>query len=639
MKGAIEELAALAEALVFEQREEERALAAIVGQQSLRVRKSEGVTWSPVTIQQQDFTFGGRVRLELVKGANGGQDGAFRSGTPVHVYQANEAGQPVDSTGVRRGIVRRAQQDKLEVIIDGDPLESSELHERWTVDIRSDDRTYRRMAEALSHWINSEDEHERNFRDAVLGLRQPDLASAPFSPESPSEVANAALNSEQREWISRAIAGRPLCILHGPPGTGKTTTLLGFIELSAMRGEKLLVCAPSNAAVDLLVHGCAQRKISVVRLGHPVRLDATVLPWGLDAQVEHDPEYKQVKDLRKRADAARKAANRFHRSFGPEERAARQENRREARALEAEATATEGYIAERVLRQRAVVCSTLVGAADSMLNGCDFDWVIVDEAAQALQPAVWIALRRSRRAILAGDPHQLPPVVKSSEALKRGLEISFLERTMASDSFMLTTQYRMHPHIMELSSRAFYNGRLRAAASVAAHACEVPALLFIDTAGCGFEETRTPGSESTSNPDEARFVIERLRDILESHAGMTVGVIAPYRAQAECLMHELLPFWKDFERLQCTVDCATVDSFQGQERDMIFISLTRSNEQASLGFLREYRRMNVAMTRAKHHLVVVGDGATIGQDPYYQSLLEFCESQGCYRSAWEWYRD
>lgn len=628
----VEELGQLAQALVEEQREEERRLAAILEKQSLRVRKAEGLTWSPVAIEKQGFTFGGRVKLVLKKGQNGGLDDAFRSGAPVHFYQANEAGQPADAGAVRRGIVRKGRGEEVEVILDGEPLEPAALHERWTLDERADDRTFRLMAEALSHWINTEDEEERVLRDRVLAAT--DLPAVVPASEG---IAHDLLNAGQRTWIAQAEAGEQLALLHGPPGTGKTTTILAFVQRAVARGERLLLTAPSNAAVDLLVQGCIDHDMQPVRIGHPMRLNEAVFQYGLDAQVEQDPEYKQVKDLRKRAEKSWKEANRFHRNFGAEERAQRTAARREARSLESDANDVESYIADRILRTSAVVCATLAGCADAHLDGAAFDWVIVDEASQAMQPAAWIAFKRAKRIVLAGDPHQLPPVVKSEAARARGLEVSILERAMAPKNtplvHMLTDQYRMEPAIMKLASDAFYGGHLKNAA-FERPSIDVPPIRFIDTAGCGFEEVREDAGGSTSNPEEARFTAGRLKDVLAENPGLSCGVIAPYRAQADALNRCLVEAIgaEGLER----VDCSTVDAFQGQERDVIIISLTRSNAEGSIGFLKEYRRMNVAMTRAKHLLIVIGDGATVAQDPFYAALFEAAEQGGHYHSAWEW---
>ena len=632
---AIAELALLANALVLEQQAEDHRLSAIIEKQSLRVRRQEGLTWSPVTIEKQSFSFGGRVTVEIQKTQKSGLDDAFRVGMPVSFYQANEAGQPLEDAEVRRGIVRKIRPNGLEMVLDGAPLSSTELHERWTLDERADDRTYRLMAESLNHWINTEDPEERAQRDRLLGW-------GTFSESidnQPLRTDLSDLNDRQREWVQRALVANEVSLLHGPPGTGKTTTLLHYISESIQRGGRLLVCAPSNAAVDVLVKGCVSRSLPVVRLGNPVRLDPEVLAFELEALVTQAPEFKQVSEYRKRAEQAWQHVHRFHRSFGPEERARRNESKREARELQQEARRLESYIAERIIRKAPIICCTLAGAADSSLAGQTFSEVIIDEAGQALQPAAWIAFRKAKKCILAGDPHQLPPVVLSKESEKKGLGISALERLMHARrdqalDFMMHMQYRMHADIMNPSSTWFYQGALMAANEPHPEGSSFT-YRFIDTAGCGFEEERDGKGESTVNPEEARFVLERLSESLQENKGFRVGVIAPYRAQVNAL-REMASEW-DFIRLnEDRVEFATVDSFQGQERDEIIISMTRCNPEGSIGFLSEYRRMNVAMTRAKFRLTLIGDGATVGGDPYYKHIMDAAEKIGGYHSAWEW---
>lgn len=632
---AIAELARLTRALVHEQQAEEQRLSAIIEKQSLRLRRQEGLTWSPVSIEKQGFSFGGRVTVEIQKTAKSGLDDAFRVGMPVSFYQANEAGQPLEESEVRRGIVRKIRPKGLEIVLDGAPLQSSQLHERWTLDERADDRTFRLMAESLNHWINTEDPAELAQRDRLLGLK-------PFSDNqehAPLLTDLSGLNERQRDWIVHSLAASELSLLHGPPGTGKTTTLLHYMSELVQRGERLLVCAPSNAAVDVLVKGCVSRSIPVVRIGNPVRLDEEVLAYELEALVTQSPEYKQVLDFRKRAEQAWQIVHRFHRSFGQEERKRRAESKQEARELQKEARNLESYIAERIVRKAPVVCCTLAGAADSSLAGQRFSEVLIDEAGQALQPAAWIAFRKAKKVILAGDPHQLPPVVFSKESVNLGLAVSALERLMnahhnqASD-FMMHVQYRMHPNIMQPSSTWFYQGALRAG-NVSGSEETGMTYRFIDTAGCGFEEERDGKGESTVNPEEARFALERLTESLRQNEDFRIGVIAPYRAQVNALREmasEMDVIRSNWDR----VEFATVDAFQGQEREEIIISMTRSNPEGIIGFLREYRRMNVAMTRAKHRLTLIGDGATMGGDPYYKHIMDAADKCGGYHSAWEW---
>ena len=643
MNGAIEQLGELAEALVNEQREEEKRLAAVIEGKSLRVRRSEGVTWSPVSIEDQDFTFGGRVRLMVKMQHNAGLSGAFRTGSPVSMYQANESGAPQVPAEVRIGIVRKANAASLEIILDGTPLAAAETHERWTLDARSDDRTFQRMARAMSHWINTDDEGEQGLRDALLDEGALPEAVSHAGPQTALVGPPPALNPQQQAWFIDALNEPVLSLLHGPPGTGKTTALLAYVVEMVHRKKRLLLTAPSNAAVDLLVAGCAKRGISAVRMGHPMRLSDEVQRFGLDMLVEADPEYKQVRDLRKRAKKAWQIVDRFHRNFGSEQRSERAAARHDAKSLQKEAFELERFIAERIIRQAHVVCATLSGSASEALATEKFDCVIIDESGQAMLPAALIAMRKSNRYILAGDPHQLPPVIKSDKARKMGLDESALARFMRSKSCaeritLLTEQYRMHPDIMAPSSEWFYEGRLQASPEMLLHA--LPDILrspwtFIDSAGCGFDEEKEEGSASTFNAAEAEFVLQRTLEILQACPDFQVGVIAPYRAQVAELMRQFDALGVQ-AGMRERVEFATVDAFQGQERDAIVISLTRSNSEGEVGFLKEYRRTNVAMTRAKHHLLMIGDGATLGSDSFYRQLIERAEESRAYFSAWEW---
>ena len=378
--------------------------------------------------------------------------------------------------------------------------------------------------------------------------------------------------------------------------------------------------------------------LDVVRIGHPIRIDEAILSATVESQVAQLPDYKQVKTLRKRARDAWREVDRFRRNFGPEERRLRSEARREARDLEREATELEAFLAEKVLREAPAICATLAGSADRMLARFHFDVTVIDEAGQALEPATWIPMQRADRFVLAGDPRQLPPVVKSSEARARGLEVSLLEKLLdrhsgSPISHLLETQYRMNEAIQAHSNAWFYEEKLKAHESVAnIHLPDLPPWTYIDTAGKGFEEEQEAGTESTCNRDEAAFVVARLKEIVLNHPDATIGVVAPYSAQVR-LLQEL---WQPLSEVgKERVDIATVDGFQGQERDIMVLSLTRSNDSGSIGFLSEYRRTNVAMTRARKHLLLIGDGATLGADPFFAALIDRAESEGRYKSAWE----
>ncbi len=618
-----EELGELAAALVFEQQEQQERMRALLQGESIAVRRKEGLTWSPVEIQGMRFAARGRQVLEVAPLPGGGEPHAFRVGSPVEFT-------PVEATDAEplRGTVRKATERAIEVVFDQAPFDAQDQHRRWTVDACPDERTFAVMAGALSHWINVEAPDRQTLRNVVLGFE-------PVPPVDAVEGAWPPLNAPQSEAVQSMVSKPLLTLIQGPPGTGKTTTLVEGIRALVAGGEQVLAAAPSNAATDVIAWQCLQAGLKTVRIGNPVRVDDDVVENTLEAWVERAADFKQVKDLRRRAEDAWREATRHRRNFDAAARAEKKAARAEAKDLQAAAFALEQALEERVLRQADVVCATLTGTADNDLKGFHFPVVVVDEAGQALEPLVWAALMKADRLVLAGDPQQLPPTVHAPRAQQAGLDVSLLEKRMArlasvpAPGNVLTVQYRMHAGIMGPVSDFFYGGEL-AAAPVAAERGypDLPPWKFIDTAGCGFDERKEPDGESTENPSEAEFVIDRLREIRAEHPDASIGVIAPYRAQVQ----RLKAAWPEPDE---ALDISTVDSFQGQERDIIVLSLTRSNPDGQIGFLSEHRRTNVAMSRARRHLLIVGDSSTVGGDPFFSWLVERAEADGAYSSAWE----
>ena len=420
------------------------------------------------------------------------------------------------------------------------------------------------------------------------------------------------------------------------------------------RERRVLVCAPSNTAVDLLTEKLAERGVNVIRMGNPSRVSDLLLEHTLDAQVMAHPSYNKMRSMRQTADQHRETASAYVRHLGFEERQHRQLLKEEARMLFQAADDLERYITEDVLESVQVITCTLVGASNRNIRHLTFETVFIDEAAQALEPGCWIPIAKGERVILAGDHHQLPPTVKSEKAAREGLRETLFEKCIKrqpATARMLTVQYRMHEQIMAFSSEQFYDGQLEAHQSVRhagldaydlGFAPDLP-VEFLDTAGFGFLEITIPESRSTANPEEADLLLKRLAQLLEPYDQaeheqdlLTIGVIAPYRAQINYLkdaieenatLNSLL--------LHRMLSVGTVDSFQGQERDIIAISLTRSNTRGEIGFLSDIRRMNVGMTRARRKLLLVGDSFTLSSDPFFKKLLAYVERIGGYRTAWE----
>jgi ATP-dependent RNA/DNA helicase IGHMBP2 len=440
------------------------------------------------------------------------------------------------------------------------------------------------------------------------------------------------LNASQNKAINNIVESEsPVIIIHGPPGTGKTTTIVSAIKHLVSEGKKILVCAPTNAAVDNVCHKLMEEKLTVCRIGNPVKVDSTLHKITLDGLAISDRSFKIVEQLKKQSVAISKKAFKFKRNFDKSAFQERKALKQELKLIRKDIKVIQKDIYKHVLETSNVICGTFIGVLSEKLNKLDFDYVFVDEAGQALEPAIWSTCKMANKLVLAGDDFQLPPFVQSVRSTELGLNRSILE--MAKEHMFptqfLNIQYRMNSKIMSYSNSYFYNSNLIASKNVdnwRLDSDDFEPIEFIDTAGCGFEETKDDNSNGLFNRDEIDLIEKRCENLdLEKN---TYGLISPYRLQVKMLQ----------EKLNDRVACInTIDSFQGQERDIIIISLVRSNIQSEIGFLKDYRRMNVAMTRARKKLIIIGDSATLGMDDFYSRLISFIEINGSYRTAWEYF--
>jgi len=552
------------------------------------------------------------------------------------------------------------------------------------MDLYVNDVPYRRMQDALAE-LPTADGPLAHLRDVCTGACAPaEVASAEIE-----SWHNPALNPSQRQAVRAAVATEDVHLIHGPPGTGKTTTAVEVIQQCVGRGESVLATAASNTAVDNIVEGVVEQGVDVVRLGHPARISEALHAHTLDARIADNETYQNSQKKREaafdsldRQDTFTVPSGRWRRGMSDQrikdlagqgrgsrgvpaekiqEMAEWIELREQADDLFAQAERLEREAIDEVLEAADVVCSTNSTAGSDLLgvpanpdeerasrNG-PFDTLVIDEATQATAPSCWIPLVQARRAILVGDHKQLPPTILNQEAAQNGLQHTLFERLAyhhetdpeKPDSIrsLLRTQYRMHQSIMGFSSAFFYDGRLAADDTVQRHTLddlgvsveplsgtrreildpEAP-LVFVDTSSIDAPEHQRSGSHSRENPREADVVARLVTDVIEAGLPPTnIAVISPYDDQVDRLERQI---GRD------AVEVDTVDGFQGREKEAVFISLVRSNDQGRIGFLRDRRRFNVALTRAKRKVVVVGDPTTLGRAPIYGKFREYARSEG-----------
>lgn len=509
----------------------------------------------------------------------------------------------------------------------------------------ANDVTYRRLKRTLEKLRKTREVRYNNLIEILFGTVSPTEAPASTF-RQPAEFSNDALDESQKEAVAFSLRQKELAIIHGPPGTGKTTTLVEVVLQCAKQGSKVLVCAPSNVAVDNLVERLAATPLKVVRLGHPARLLPAIARHSLDAIMARSDDFGIIGDIRKEIDdimsssAKSKAKDKGYQTRGKLAELRKELKDRERRAI------------GRILATADVVLSTLTTASDDgplkNLPEGHFQVAVIDECSQALEIACWMALLRAPKCILAGDHLQLPPTIVSEAAAKGGLEVTLMERALRLHGEavvrMLVTQYRMHELIMRWSSDRLYAGKLVAHASVAAHLLrDLPGvednddtalpLLLIDTAGCGMVELDTPDDESKGNEGEADLVSIHVERLISSGVPASeIAVISPYNLQVELIRLRL-------SSRHTGLEIRSVDGFQGREKEAVVMSFVRSNDSGTVGFLAEDRRINVAVTRARRHLAVVCDSATMSRHDFLKSLVDYIGDEGEVRSAREYTSD
>ncbi|MFQ6631822.1 hypothetical protein Gotur_009137 [Gossypium turneri] len=581
----------------------------------------------------------------------------------VVVLKPNKA--DLGSPALGQGVVYRLKDSSITVSFDDVPEDG--LNNPLRLEKVANEVTYRRMKDALIQLSKGVLKGPAaDLVPVLFGERQPTVSkkgTVTFTP------FNKNLDHSQRDAILKALSSKDVFLLHGPPGTGKTTTVVEIVLQEVKRGSKILACAASNIAVDNIVERLATHRVKMVRLGHPARLLPQVLDSALDAKVNlctylmvtpvkcftysvnalimYMPLLVLRGDNSSLANDIRKEMKALNgKLLKTKDRNTRREIQKELRTLSKEERKRQQLAVTDVIKDADVILTTLTGAFSRKLDNTTFDLIIIDEAAQALEIACWMALLKGSRCILAGDHLQLPPTIQSVEAERKGLGRTLFERLadLYGDEVMsmLTVQYRMHELIMNWSSKELYSSKIKAHSSVATHmlfdlenvkksTSTEPTLLLIDTTGCDMEEKKDE-EESTLNEGEAEVAISHAKRLI--HAGVhasDIGIITPYAAQVV-----LLKMLKSNEDKLKNVEISTVDGFQGREKEAIIISMVRSNSKKEVGFLSDRRRMNVAVTRARRQCCLVCDTETVSSDGFLKRLVEYFEEHGEYLSASEY---
>lgn len=571
--------------------------------------KSEGLALHPIVVTRKTFGFADypeiSFRINFPPEAH-----AFRDGSAIECFISGE--EPVK--GVLLQLQGRTGEFRLFAPDFPDWIEQDGVG----IKLAPDTRTTGIMKQGLKDL----EKHPRLLK-WFERLHDDSTRKEQMSLTTPSAIwQDSPLNASQQIAVQAILENDDLLIVHGPPGTGKTTTLVEAVRQLVKRGEKVLVSAPSNAAVDHVAKELLKKSIRILRVGNTSKADEALLPHTPEGKLSDSKIQKEIKQLRIRAEEFRRMALKYKRSFGKSEREQRQLLFKEVKNIRGEIRKLQSYHEEKFMADAQVILGTPVALYDAGVEKLHFKTLVLDEAGQCLEPLAWCILPMADKWVLAGDHLQLPPTVLSEAAARRGFNRSILEIAIDKSAavYLLDTQYRMRASIASFSSKYFYNDLLKTAQHLDDNGIHVH---FVDTAGAGMEEEQGAEGSSLQNTGELD-TIQKLME-LENIEAADAAIISPYSAQVAAAR----------ERFPSNMRVSTIDSFQGQEKEVILISLVRSNNDGIIGFLKDYRRMNVAITRAKEKLFVIGDSATIGNDSFFKSFLEYVEKEGKYISVWE----
>ena len=639
---------------------EKEAFRKLTEQMGMQRKVKRGDAWFPLRVGKSFYNSLNQTAIEVFRTSDQDIEHNFEFGRPVMFFMVKKMGKN-ENQGRKvqsikyfsfTGTVSYVDGDRMVITVpDSAPLlDLQQSTEPIGVQLSFDETSYKLMFEALDRVMKAKNNRLAYLRDLFYSHQKAGRFS--FEP-----MKFPWLNPTQERAVNEVLWAKDVAIVHGPPGTGKTTTLVEAINETLMRESQVLVCAQSNMAVDWISEKLVDRGVNVLRIGNPTRVNDKMLGFTYERRFESHPDYPQLWAIRKAIRELRKnrkkGSENYHQKM----------DRLKSRAAEIEIR-----INSELFGEARVIACTLVGSAHRLLEGMKFGTLFIDEAAQALEAACWIPMKRASRVILAGDHCQLPPTVKSIAALRAGLGKTLMERIAENKPEVVTLlkiQYRMNDEIMRFSSDWFYGGKVESAPQIKYRSVldyDHP-ITWIDTSNeenqitiegedAPEDSASTSSSVSAANQNsdlnfKEQFVGESFGRINKAEAELTlltlaeyftkigkqrvlsesidVGIISPYRAQVQYLkkLIKKYEFFKPYRRL---ISVNTVDGFQGQERDVILISLVRSNDEGQIGFLKDLRRMNVAMTRARMKLIILGNKDTMTKHPFYKKLWEYVEA-------------